>query len=419
MWPWFKPWLPISPSPLRLILGAPPRIPNRVLLTLDSRNRGLAERFFSRAQASSNQIVRDIGDYDAPAQPYRQRRDGVVNPLVKSEKVSIKLGPYSPVIADITKSRFSQKLLEDTNNPMALADRVIALEHREVVSQSTISEVKPYQTAIIVLTTGSAFIICILILVIALYRRKMSSTGLDGSSLSRKSAELGENFFQRASPVYVVSLPPKEHDTESFPRVGLVGSQHTFESFKSHNMEDKTEPDKCDPVFEKPSIVHDLYRRRKTYDSFSAGRSSERRPTGPVHGHERSYKTSEVSSSSGQIKVVRSAIISFIRPSSALLQATSNKQQATSNMRECISIHVGQAGVQIGNACWELYCLEHGIQPDGQMPSDKMLGGGDDSFTTFFNETGTGKHVPRAVFVDLEPTVVGKRTQRSVTLTGV
>lgn len=28
--------------------------------------------------------------------------------------------------------------------------------------------------------------------------------------------------------------------------------------------------------------------------------------------------------------------------------------------RECISVHVGQAGVQMGNACWELYCLEHG-----------------------------------------------------------
>lgn len=64
--------------------------------------------------------------------------------------------------------------------------------------------------------------------------------------------------------------------------------------------------------------------------------------------------------------------------------------------------------MQIGNACWELYCLEHGIQPDGQMPSDKTLGGGDDSFNTFFSETGAGKHVPRAVFVDLEPTVVGK-----------
>ncbi|KAH7950614.1 hypothetical protein HPB51_028346 [Rhipicephalus microplus] len=75
-------------------------------------------------------------------------------------------------------------------------------------------------------------------------------------------------------------------------------------------------------------------------------------------------------------------------------------------MRECISVHVGQAGVQIGNACWELYCLEHGIQPDGQMPSDKTIGGGDDSFNTFFCETGAGKHVPRAVYVDLEPTVV-------------
>ncbi|XP_077951234.1 tubulin alpha chain isoform X1 [Gasterosteus aculeatus] len=75
-------------------------------------------------------------------------------------------------------------------------------------------------------------------------------------------------------------------------------------------------------------------------------------------------------------------------------------------MRECISMHVGQAGVQMGNACWELYCLEHGIQPDGQMPSDKTIGGGDDSFNTFFSETGAGKHVPRAVFVDLEPTVI-------------
>jgi tubulin alpha len=70
-------------------------------------------------------------------------------------------------------------------------------------------------------------------------------------------------------------------------------------------------------------------------------------------------------------------------------------------MRECISIHIGQGGIQIGNACWELYCLEHGIQPDGQMPSDKTIGGGDDAFNTFFSETGAGKHVPRCVFLDV------------------
>merc|ERR1711994_322390 len=73
-------------------------------------------------------------------------------------------------------------------------------------------------------------------------------------------------------------------------------------------------------------------------------------------------------------------------------------------MRECLSIHVGQAGVQIGNSCWELYCLEHGIAPDGVMPSDKTPG--DDSFSTFFQETGNGKHVPRAILADLEPSVV-------------
>merc|ERR1711975_180325 len=39
------------------------------------------------------------------------------------------------------------------------------------------------------------------------------------------------------------------------------------------------------------------------------------------------------------------------------------------------------------------------------MPSDKTIGGGDDAFNTFFSETGAGKHVPRAVYVDLEPSV--------------
>ena len=54
----------------------------------------------------------------------------------------------------------------------------------------------------------------------------------------------------------------------------------------------------------------------------------------------------------------------------------------------------------------ELYCLEHGIHPDGMMPNDDSLGVADDSFNTFFSETSSGKHVPRAVFVDLEPTVI-------------
>ena len=51
-----------------------------------------------------------------------------------------------------------------------------------------------------------------------------------------------------------------------------------------------------------------------------------------------------------------------------------------------------------------------GIYPDGQMPSDDTVGVSDDSFNTFFSETPSGKHVPRAVFVDLEPSVIDEVT---------
>ena len=40
------------------------------------------------------------------------------------------------------------------------------------------------------------------------------------------------------------------------------------------------------------------------------------------------------------------------------------------------------------------------------MPADTSIGVEDDSFNTFFSETGAGKHVPRCIFLDLEPTVI-------------
>lgn len=90
-------------------------------------------------------------------------------------------------------------------------------------------------------------------------------------------------------------------------------------------------------------------------------------------------------------------------------------------MREVISIHVGQAGVQIGNACWELYTLEHGLSvricrfcctpdiscKDVSQPEGRLVEGAqshhDTGFSTFFSETGSGKYVPRSLYVDLEP----------------
>lgn len=83
-----------------------------------------------------------------------------------------------------------------------------------------------------------------------------------------------------------------------------------------------------------------------------------------------------------------------------------------------ISIQIGQCGIQIGNACWELYLLEHGINMDGSRKTQEQLtesgsfsaklgqSTNENDAHTFFTETGNGKQVPRSIFVDLEPTVI-------------
>ena len=76
--------------------------------------------------------------------------------------------------------------------------------------------------------------------------------------------------------------------------------------------------------------------------------------------------------------------------------------------RECISIHVGQAGVQTGSAYWELICLDQGIQPDGlRLPDHTTLGGALFSLNIPFSENRAQKYVPRTVLVDVASTVVG------------
>uniref|UniRef100_A0A0A9VWL8 Tubulin alpha chain n=1 Tax=Lygus hesperus TaxID=30085 RepID=A0A0A9VWL8_LYGHE len=71
-------------------------------------------------------------------------------------------------------------------------------------------------------------------------------------------------------------------------------------------------------------------------------------------------------------------------------------------MKEIVHVHIGQTGVQIASAVWELYCLEHGIMPNGQAVDrpDK-----DPGSSVIFYPTG-GQMVPRAVLVDLEPTPI-------------
>jgi tubulin alpha len=71
-------------------------------------------------------------------------------------------------------------------------------------------------------------------------------------------------------------------------------------------------------------------------------------------------------------------------------------------MREIISVHIGQAGVNIGHKAWEIFGQDHGIGQDGVLQEDCVR---DVPQTTgvFFRETEEGKHNPRAVFMDTEP----------------
>uniref|UniRef100_A0AAG5DI87 Tubulin alpha chain n=1 Tax=Anopheles atroparvus TaxID=41427 RepID=A0AAG5DI87_ANOAO len=73
-------------------------------------------------------------------------------------------------------------------------------------------------------------------------------------------------------------------------------------------------------------------------------------------------------------------------------------------LREVISIQVGQAGCQIGNACWQLFTTEHGVQPDGLMGPDLTM---EENMAGFFRDTGAGRVVPRTIFIDLEESVIG------------
>ena len=73
-------------------------------------------------------------------------------------------------------------------------------------------------------------------------------------------------------------------------------------------------------------------------------------------------------------------------------------------MREILSLHIGQAGTQIGNSCWELFCHEHNISKDGTSLDPEN--NASEPMGTFFTESASGKFVPRALYLDLEPTCV-------------
>ncbi|CAL8068205.1 unnamed protein product [Calicophoron daubneyi] len=76
---------------------------------------------------------------------------------------------------------------------------------------------------------------------------------------------------------------------------------------------------------------------------------------------------------------------------------------------EILTIHLGQAGVQISHALWELVCVEHGITADGKMTLEASKDENnnlEEGRNYVFRDVNHEKFVPRALLVDLEPSVV-------------
>ena len=84
-------------------------------------------------------------------------------------------------------------------------------------------------------------------------------------------------------------------------------------------------------------------------------------------------------------------------------------------MREVISIQIGDAGIRLGNASWDLFRVEHGISDDGELELTPVGEDGlrchdfscpDDAespLLTLFHETPEGRRLPRTLCIDLEP----------------
>jgi len=91
---------------------------------------------------------------------------------------------------------------------------------------------------------------------------------------------------------------------------------------------------------------------------------------------------------------------------------------STDNVREIISINVGQAGCQLGHTVWKQYNCEHGVKPgeewSPQQQKANIVGDGpaeDDAdlvkkAKTFYSLSNSNQLIPRNVFVDLEASCI-------------
>jgi len=69
--------------------------------------------------------------------------------------------------------------------------------------------------------------------------------------------------------------------------------------------------------------------------------------------------------------------------------------------REVLHLHIGSGGIQVGDHCWQLYCLEHNLNSDGCLLNEKNP---PQCFFSESNGNNKKKFGPRALFIDFDST---------------
>jgi len=88
-----------------------------------------------------------------------------------------------------------------------------------------------------------------------------------------------------------------------------------------------------------------------------------------------------------------------------------------SQVREILSLNVGQAGCQLGHAVWKQYNKEHGVKPETPWDPTEYLGDKATAETkdgalikakTFYDTSGDNQMIPRNLFIDLEQSCIAQ-----------
>jgi tubulin alpha len=76
--------------------------------------------------------------------------------------------------------------------------------------------------------------------------------------------------------------------------------------------------------------------------------------------------------------------------------------------REVLHLHIGSAGIDIGNHCWELYCLEHNLDVDGCLQSESKSGIPPQCFFSERNNDNRRDYCPHTFFIDHDSTEIDR-----------